>query len=553
VGGEGGGLRIKFTLVLLLVGVVPLVSASLFFYFASKKALFNSVFRELKWSVNEVAVTIESLFDGTGKDLLLASQSSAFRMYFKEPGKKGYWLAEQHKTLEHLRSIYPEILDEACFIDSTGKEICRIVHDELAAEEDLSSEEDRSIFFKEAFGMKEGMVYQGRPMISEDTERWVLPNATPIVVDGRKAAILHFEVTMTYFQRLLDKAINPDRAHGFILNDEGEFMAHTRLQIGERDRFPMAVTKETPEGLKEIYGRMMAGGSGIEEFTEGGKAFYLSYRPVKSDPRAGVNMNKWSIGYVLPADRVYVELSILKYNLLAIGATLLVVIILANLLGKYVTKPIRELAVASTRVALGKLPKIEVMRDDEIGQLSESFNRMVDAVNRRDTVLKELATTDGLTGLYNHRFFKSELVKEVKSALRFNRPLSLLIADVDWFKQYNDTYGHTAGDMALKKISNALLKSTRDVDIAARYGGEEFSIILPEAGIKDALEIAERIRRAVAEEGLHIDKPGGVLTISIGVAELTGGVKDAEGLIKEADKLLYRAKELGRNRVFPDR
>jgi GGDEF domain-containing protein len=492
-------LRTKFTLVLLVVGVVPLVSASLFFYIASKKALFNSVFRELKWSVNDVASTIESLFDEASKDLLLASQSSAFRMYFKEPGKKGYWLAEQQKTLKHLRSIYPEILDEACFIDSTGQEICRIVHDELAKEVDLSSEEERSTFFKEAFGMEEGMVYQGRPMISEDTERWVLPNATPVMVDGRKAAILHFEVTMTYFQRLLDKAINPERAYGFILNDKGEFMAHTRLHIGERDRFPMAVTKKTPKGLREIYERMMNGGTGIEEFKEGGKGFYLSYRPVNADAKAAVNLNRWSIGYVLPADRVYVELSILRYNLVAIGFTLLVVIILANLLGKYVTKPIRELAAASSRVAHGKLPKIEVTRDDEIGQLSESFNRMAEAVNRRDTVLRELATTDGLTGLYNHRFFKSELAKEIKSSQRFNRPLSLILADVDWFKRYNDTHGQTAGDMALKRISGVFLKNTRDIDLTARYGGEEFSIILPETGIKDALDTPYRQARGSAD------------------------------------------------------
>ncbi|MBI5344474.1 MAG: hypothetical protein HZB83_03925, partial [Deltaproteobacteria bacterium] len=182
-------LRAKFTIALFLVGIIPLTSASVFFYYTSRDALFQNVFKELKWSVNESASSVEALFSDAGKDLLLASQNIAFKMYFMDRAQSVRWLAEQKKTLKHLRSIYPDMLDEACYIDATGQEVSRIVLDRLAEERELSSEEERTTFFKGSFEVDEGAVYVGRPTVSEDTKRWVLPHGTPVEVDGRKAAI----------------------------------------------------------------------------------------------------------------------------------------------------------------------------------------------------------------------------------------------------------------------------------------------------------------------------------------------------------------------------
>ncbi len=200
-------LRAKFSLVLLLVGVLPLAGAAVFFYLTSRDALFRNVFKELKWNVDEIAATIEGRFSQTSKDLLLASNNIAFKMYFLDPANKRRWLDEQQKALRQLRSIYREMLDEACCIDSKGNEIARIVLDEMAHESEFSSEEERASFFKSSFEVDEGQVFQGRPTISEDTKRWVMPNATPITVAGKKAAILHFEISMGYFQRLLNDSL----------------------------------------------------------------------------------------------------------------------------------------------------------------------------------------------------------------------------------------------------------------------------------------------------------------------------------------------------------
>ena len=381
-----------------------------------------------------------------------------------------------------------------------------------------------------------------------------MPNATPITAAGAKAAILHFEISMGYFQRLLKDSINPERGYGFIINDKGEFLAHTLMDIKEDRPFPNAITPDTPAGLLNIYKKILEGASGIEQFTLGNKDYYISFRPINTAPLRGVNENRWAIAYVLPSDKVYVEASLLRYNLAVVGLTLLAVVLAASLVGNYVTRPIRTLARAAHKVAAGEMPKIEVKSADEIGELSGSFNIMIEAIKRRDEALKALALRDGLTGLYNHRHFKAELEREIKSAVRFARPLSLIMMDVDHFKRYNDSHGHTYGDAALQKIGEVLRRATREVDLTARYGGEEFAVILPETAFENALVVAERIRKRMEEEPVPFKEtqPEGALTLSLGVAAMNENLRDAQSLIEAADKALYNAKELGRNRVHPE-
>lgn len=164
---------------------------------------------------------------------------------------------------------------------------------------------------------------------------------------------------------------------------------------------------------------------------------------------------------------------------------------------------------------------------------------------------KELSRKDGLTDLYNHRFFHQLLETEVARALRYNRVVSLLMIDIDNFKRFNDSHGHPSGDIALKHLSLLLKQASRSCDFVARYGGEEFAIIAPEASPDAARRMAERIRQLVAEatfEGEDV-MPGGRLTISLGVATIPMQATDKCELVERADQALYRAKALGRNRV----
>ena len=159
--------------------------------------------------------------------------------------------------------------------------------------------------------------------------------------------------------------------------------------------------------------------------------------------------------------------------------------------------------------------------------------------------LTEQISKDGLTGLNNHLAFQESLAKEVQRTARYNSPLSVLLLDVDKFKQYNDTYGHPAGDQVLKKVANALQTGARDTDFVARYGGEEFAVILPNTGRFEALGVAERLREAIqAMRGLERE-----VTASFGVATLSERMASAPELISGADRALYASKHAGRNRV----
>jgi two-component system cell cycle response regulator len=165
----------------------------------------------------------------------------------------------------------------------------------------------------------------------------------------------------------------------------------------------------------------------------------------------------------------------------------------------------------------------------------------------------EMAITDALTGLYNRRYMETHVGTLVDQALARNKPLSVLILDIDYFKSINDTHGHDAGDDVLQDFAIRIRKSIRGIDLACRYGGEEFVVVMPETDMAVATMVAERLRRRIAGEPFPIQKGTKTIdvTISIGIAAL-GPDDNAAAVIKRADQALYRAKRDGRNRVVPD-
>jgi diguanylate cyclase (GGDEF)-like protein/PAS domain S-box-containing protein len=172
-----------------------------------------------------------------------------------------------------------------------------------------------------------------------------------------------------------------------------------------------------------------------------------------------------------------------------------------------------------------------------------------------NALLETLATTDGMTGLANHRVFQERLraIWSVEESSKKLMPLSVLLIDVDNFKQYNDTYGHPAGDEVLRSIAQLMMDHVRDTDLVARYGGEEFAILLPHIEAQEAYRIAERLRAAV--EAHVFPNRGVTVTISIGFATLentqaiASGLETPDRVIAAADRALYQAKQTGRNRV----
>ena len=164
--------------------------------------------------------------------------------------------------------------------------------------------------------------------------------------------------------------------------------------------------------------------------------------------------------------------------------------------------------------------------------------------------LYELAITDGLTGLYIHRYFQIRLNEEIMKSQRFSKKLCLAMIDIDYFKKFNDTYGHQAGDKVLKIVSGLIDDNIRKgVDIAARYGGEEFAVIMPDTDITGALKFAERLREKIQKEELFYNNQKLSVTISCGLSCFPVHALDSMKLVMTADNALYESKENGRNRV----
>ncbi|MFO1463396.1 MAG: diguanylate cyclase [bacterium] len=164
---------------------------------------------------------------------------------------------------------------------------------------------------------------------------------------------------------------------------------------------------------------------------------------------------------------------------------------------------------------------------------------------------KELSLIDDLTQVYNRRHFQKILEMEFKRAKRFNRPLSLLMVDVDHFKEFNDTFGHLEGDRVLAELAAVLAENLREVDTVARYGGEEFSVILPNTALSDAHQVALKLRDLVGKMHAVQGRPASQqVTVSIGAAAFDAGTESLEDLITHADVALYKAKSQGRNRVI---
>jgi diguanylate cyclase (GGDEF)-like protein len=269
----------------------------------------------------------------------------------------------------------------------------------------------------------------------------------------------------------------------------------------------------------------------------------------------------WSVLAEVSSDAAFRELRRLRnIGLVFVAVLLLAAGLVAYALGIFIVRPLDRLTKGVAEVAGGDLQvDLPAGGGAEVGYLTTVFNHMVarlregrrelDAINttlkKKNEELERLSVTDGLTGLANHRLLIQRLIQEGMRADTTGGEFAVLMADVDHFKQYNDEFGHPAGDEVLKRVADLLRESVRDIDCAARYGGEEFAVVMPEMSSDEAREVAERIGNRVATQNF----PGRAVTLSIGVAGFPHDADLPHAVIAAADRALYQAKREGRNRT----
>ena len=332
---------------------------------------------------------------------------------------------------------------------------------------------------------------------------------------------------------LLQQASAGDRGTVFLMTDQGRLIIRSDASSAElmRTRLPDASTNALfeGEGARVVY-RDAGGREAVGMLRQ---IPQLRWAAVAEFPRAEVQ------GQV---NRLRTGTTVTIVGILALAA------VLAYGVGLVLVRPLEQLTSAAAKVAAGDLSvELPSGGSGEVGYLARAFSHLVTRLRERDSQgeLEKLSVTDALTGLYNRRHLVGTLANEVQRSRRLRRTFSVLLADVDHFKKYNDTHGHLVGDSVLVKIAEIFRKATRGVDSVARYGGEEFLVMLLEAPLPTALIVAERIRSRVAGEEFE----GEPLSVSVGVAEYPAHGDTPEELIASADAAMYQAKSQGRNRV----
>lgn len=267
----------------------------------------------------------------------------------------------------------------------------------------------------------------------------------------------------------------------------------------------------------------------------------------------------WFIILETSRDRAFVPLNRFRRQVIFLALLISAVLLVpALLLARTIVLPLEELSKTSRKIRGGE-PGLEVsfQASGELGELVDSFNSMslslknsMEELSAANSQLMVLTITDSLTGRHNRRYIVDRVDSELKLVKRTNRPLSIIMLDLDLFKNYNDKYGHIAGDEALRKLGDLFRENTRDSDVVARYGGEEFLIMMPHTDKEGAEVVAEKLRLAVEEA---VFTPGGEqakITISLGVAAAPSDGMSFDDLVEAADLAMYAAKDAGRNKVY---
>jgi diguanylate cyclase (GGDEF)-like protein len=512
--------------------LIPSLSTAWLSYTQNKRSLNSKITEQLESTSRQSSRELELWLKDRLAELRVFAVSDAVSENLDQVPRGGGGPAVRRMN-DYLRSVRERFADyiELMVVDSQGRMIATSARSPRPVEMPTDWTSDISA----------GRTALGEPYRDEDLGATLLVAAVPITVPSRRfLGALTAKLSLVSLDRALRDFSLADSGRVYLVTTDGALVTGV---AGSGAR----LTTASMQRLSEQDGHV------------------TSYRNHNGDQVLGSlrrgSEQRLAVVAEIPATAAFREVTRMRNLTLLLVSSLLVGIgLIAYLLGLFIVRPLARLTKGAAKVAAGNLDvDLPVLSGGEVGYLTEVFNNMVvrlreghqalDAANetlrRKNEELETLSVTDGLTGLHNRRRLMESLTDEVRRSQRLKHTFSVLMVDVDHFKKYNDTFGHLAGDGVLARVAALLREATREVDDVARYGGEEFLVMLPETGMTEALEIAERVRARMAAEVF----PGRRITVSIGVSEFPLYGNTPEQVISAADEALYEAKREGRDRV----
>lgn len=416
----------------------------------------------------------------------------------------------------------------------------------------------------------------GKPVFTDIYSHFVLKEPTitasyPVYEDNQLVAVFGVDYVLTWMTQSLKDLPLGARGAAFIVDHENRLVATSSGDpifkiVADKSVLIPAIESSNPQIYRTISQNLSFNQESVAKMVIDKTVYYVGKTEFTD-----FDLN-WDI-YILIAQKDFLKdmNNALQKTGIAIVIFIMGISVATAVIAKWIVRPILVLNETAKRLSDGVFCEIKLDgRRDELGQLSSSFNNMGRQLTQtvsvleeqiaertrelvlKNEVLQQLSYLDGLTGIANRRKLDSFLAQAWHLAMRNQHAIVIMMLDIDWFKNYNDTYGHQVGDDCLKSLAELLQQIVnRSTDLVARYGGEEFIVVLQETNQSGAEEIAQEIRSSVEALGIaHKTSPYGVVTISIGVAYLIPKRNELEEKgIAKADEALYLAKESGRNRV----
>src|SRR5882762_5002244 len=523
-------IRNKILALAVLATLIPTLATTVLSYGRNRRALSEKVDQELRSTSSETARVLDQWLDERLDDLRVSASSYCRAEKGGRPGGGGNGadrtVTRLRDYLTSARERFPSF-ETLLIIDATGHAVASSGGRTGAM----------SLPLERLNALRTGDAHVGEPYWDLGLTKGAIVLAVPIrQADGRFLGALSAKITLRAIADTLARLAPAGAGEIYVMTDQARLILTSRASSAELMRTKLSTAMTQPLLDKE-----------------GATVTYALPPPDRRDVVAilrRVPQLRWAAVVQVPREEAFADLARLRNVTISMLIVLLVGVGLAAYgLGVLIARPLEQLSGAAAKMTSGDLSvELPAGGSGEVGYLTRAFAHLVSRLREREgqTELERLSITDALTGLYNRRHLMGTLANEVQRSRRLRRTFSVLMADVDHFKSYNDTNGHLAGDAALVKVAEILRKATRGVDSVARYGGEEFLVMLLEAPLGTAAIVGERIRARVASEPFD----GGKVTMSIGIAEYPSHGDTPEELIASADAAMYKAKSQGRDRVL---